>query len=138
MSCVLCGPLQGHEVFATDLWRVIVNLNQNKLGKVMVCLMRHSEDICELKDAELLELWDVIRRTKEILDFLFRPDHYNYSFLMNLDSHVHLHMIPRYKTVRVFEGVGFHDTDEVTENRLSDVAHDRLVQSLREVSSNLA
>ena len=91
-----------------------------------------------LTDAELLELWDVIRRTKEILDFLFRPDHYNYSFLMSLDSHVHLHTIPRYKTVRVFEGVSFHDTDEVTENRLGERAHNRLVQSLREVSSNLA
>ena len=39
MSCVLCQPLEEHEVFATDLWRVIVNLNQNKLGKLMVCLM---------------------------------------------------------------------------------------------------
>ncbi len=138
MSCVLCQPLEKHEIFATDLWRVIVNLNQNKLGKVMVCLMRHAEDICELTDAELLELWDVIRRTKSILDSLFQPDHYNYSFLMNLDSHVHLHIIPRYETARVFEGADFNDSDEIAENRLSEERHNRLVQSLREASLNLA
>ncbi len=113
---------------------MIVNLNQNKLGKVMVCLMRHNEDICELTDAELLELWDVIRRTKGILDSLFRPDHYNYSFLMNLDSHMHLHIIPRYETARVFEGADFHDSDEIVENRLSQELHDMLVRSLREAS----
>ena len=124
--------MEEHEVFATDLWRVIVNLNQNKLGKLMACLLRHDEDICELTDAELLELWDVIRRTKAILDSLFRPDHYNYSFLMNLDSHVHLHIIPRYETVRVFEGADFLDSDEITENRLSEELYESLVQSLRE------
>lgn len=138
MSCTLCQPLEVHEIFGTGLWRVIVNLNQNKLGKVMVCLMRHSEDICELTDTELLELWDVIRRTKNILDSLFRPDHYNYSFLMNLDSHVHLHIIPRYETVRVFEDADFHDSDEISEYRLSEGSHDGLVRSLREAASGLA
>ena len=94
MTCVLRQPLEEHEVFATDLWRVIVNLNQNKLGKLMVCLMRHDEDICAPTDAELLELWNVIRKTKGILDSLFRPDRYNYAFLMNLDSHVHCTLFP--------------------------------------------
>ena len=138
MSCILCQPLEEHEVFATDLWRVVVNLNQNKLGKLMVCLVRHDEDICALTDAELLELWNVIRKTRVIIDSLFRPDHYNYSFLMNLDAHVHLHIIPRYETPRVFEGADFHDSDDIAENRLGREAHNRLLQSLRESSSTLA
>ena len=138
MSCVLCQPLEEHEVFATDLRRVIVNLNQNKLGKLMVCLMRHDEDIRALTDSEPPELRDVIRKTNGISDPLFRPDRYSHSFSMNLDPHVRLHIIPRYDTPRVFEGADSHDSDDIAENRLSREAHNRLVQSLRESSSNLA
>lgn len=91
-----------------------------------------------MTDSELLELWNVIRKTKGILDSLFRPDHYNYSFLMNLDSPVHLHVIPRYETAREFEGADFYGSDGMAENRLSHAAHDRLVQSLRKASSIIA
>ena len=38
MSCVLCQPLEEHQVFATDLRRVIVDANQIRLGELMVCL----------------------------------------------------------------------------------------------------
>ena len=38
MSCVLCQPLEEHQVFATDLRRVIVDVNQIRLCELMVCL----------------------------------------------------------------------------------------------------
>jgi diadenosine tetraphosphate (Ap4A) HIT family hydrolase len=41
----------------------------------------------------------------------FAPDHFNYSFLMNLDRHVHLHVIPRYVGTRQLAGVTFEDPD---------------------------
>jgi diadenosine tetraphosphate (Ap4A) HIT family hydrolase len=38
---------------------------------------------------------------------VFAPDHLNYSFLMNADAHVHLHVVPRYVGVRELVGVTF-------------------------------
>ncbi|HUT15279.1 MAG TPA: HIT domain-containing protein, partial [Anaerolineae bacterium] len=86
-----------------------MNRNQNKLGKCMICLRRHDEDICNLSNREVRELWAVIRRVKAALESCFQPGHFNYSFLMNQDAHVHLHVIPRYHDMRVFAGFEFHD-----------------------------
>jgi diadenosine tetraphosphate (Ap4A) HIT family hydrolase len=41
----------------------------------------------------------------------FAADHFNYSFLMNADRHVHLHVIPRYAGTRDLAGVVFSDPD---------------------------
>ena len=46
MNCVLCQLSEADVVYATDHWQVVTNPNQNKLGKCMVCLRRHDEDIC--------------------------------------------------------------------------------------------
>ena len=39
----------------------------------------------------------------------FQPEHFNYMFLMNQDAHVHLHVIPRYRTECSFAGVVWAD-----------------------------
>ncbi|MGH3145770.1 MAG: hypothetical protein ACRDTR_08210, partial [Rubrobacter sp.] len=40
---------------------------------------------------------------------LFVPDQYNFAFLMNLNAHVHLHVIPRYATSREWRGETYDD-----------------------------
>jgi diadenosine tetraphosphate (Ap4A) HIT family hydrolase len=88
------------EIALLGCWRVVVNHNQDKLGKVMLSLGRHEEDVSNLTEAEVSALWAVMRRVKAALDACFQPDHYNYAFLMNQDRHVHLHVIPRYRDTR--------------------------------------
>ena len=132
MECVLCQPLEADEVYFTDHWQVVVNYNQNKLGKCMVCLKRHDEDICNLSDEEVRDLWAIIRKLKVALTSCFQPDHFNYAFLMNQDAHVHLHVIPRYRGTRTFAGVEFQDNDAITERRLPEHIHRRIVAALRE------
>lgn len=132
MKCVLCQPLEADEVYLTDYWRVVVNYNQSKLGKCMVCLKRHDEDICNLSEEEICDLWAIIRTLKVVLISCFQPDHFNYAFLMNQDAHVHLHVIPRYRGTRAFAGVEFQDSDAITERRLPDPIHRQIVAALRE------
>ena len=74
----------------------------------------------------------MIRRLRSILTDLFNPDQFNYSFLMNLDAHIHLHMIPRYKGDRNFGGVRFVDSDDVPRHRPDQSVLDELVSVLRE------
>ena len=133
MSCALCQLSEADQIYSTDHWRVVVNHNQNKLGKCMVCLRRHDQDICNLSDTEVCDLWTTIRRLKVALVRCFEPDHFNYAFLMNQDAHVHLHVIPRYHGPRVFAGIEFQDSEAISERRLPEHLQAQMMSILRQV-----
>jgi diadenosine tetraphosphate (Ap4A) HIT family hydrolase len=56
-----------------------------------------------------LSLRAELRRLVPAVDRLFRPDQFNFAFLMNLDAQVHLHVIPRYAGPRHWRGREFTD-----------------------------
>jgi diadenosine tetraphosphate (Ap4A) HIT family hydrolase len=92
-------------------WTIAVNRNQNLIGRLIVVLRRPLESVTLLSAAEWSELHWHIRRTRAALDQLLRPDQYNYAFLMNADVQVHLHVIPRYRRPREWNGDTFIDPD---------------------------
>ena len=104
--CALCGEMVG-ELATTAYWRIVLNYNQDRLGKCFLVLARHDEDVCNLTEEELSDLWRCMRLVKDAVVTCFQPDHFNYMFLMNQDAHVHLHVIPHYRTPRVFAGMSF-------------------------------
>ena len=132
MDCTLCAPPAAEEVWTGEHWRVLVNRNQNTLGKCLIVLKRHDEDICNLDDDEVRDLWDTIRNTRDVLSARFQPDRFTYAFLMNLDRHVHLHVVPRYDGPRAFAGNDFEDSDAVPERRLPEHIHQEIVTAIRE------
>lgn len=77
----------------------------------MLVLNRHSEDVTGLPDDEWLSLRRDLAATKRALDELLQPDHYNLLFLMNVDRHVHLHIWPRYRSRRTWQGMDYEDPD---------------------------
>ena len=115
MKLTLCSGCDNFHIDRRDLvgswehWHVVVNHNQNYLGKVMLVLRRHATDVTALTPAEQAGLWNLLGEVKTALIGAFHPDHFNYAFLMNLDAHVHLHIIPRYARPRVFAGMTFND-----------------------------
>jgi diadenosine tetraphosphate (Ap4A) HIT family hydrolase len=109
-DCALCGPLAG-EARASDHWRIVVNRNQNLLGKTMLVLRRHLERVSDLSAEEWRDLHVQLGDVTERLDRAFSPDHYNYAFLQNADRHVHLHVIPRYAEPRELAAERFDDPD---------------------------
>jgi diadenosine tetraphosphate (Ap4A) HIT family hydrolase len=132
MDCLLCHPLPGYEVWERAHWRLAVNYNQNTLGKCFLILKRHDEYIFDLTSYQLTDLWTAIRRVRDALRIRFQPDRFNYSFLMNQDRHVHLHVIPRYDAPRAFAGLDFLDRDPIPPFSIPDPIRDQLVMTLRE------
>jgi len=107
--CPLCPPAR--PVVAENAhWRLVLNENQATLGRVYLALKRHETDVTALAPDELLSLWQFAGQAKRALESLFAPDHFNYLFHMNLTPHVHMHLYPRYKTMRAFAGQTFTDT----------------------------
>jgi diadenosine tetraphosphate (Ap4A) HIT family hydrolase len=92
-------------------WTIVLNRNQNLLGKVFLWANRPVEQVIALTNDEWLDLRLQMRRVTLALIKAFQPDHFNYAFLQNQDRQVHLHVIPRYATPRTFEGLAFSDPD---------------------------
>ena len=99
------------------LWSLRVNTKQgNNIGRAIVWLHRsgNMRSITLLTKAERDELWDkIVPKYEAVMETLFHPDRFNYSWLGNLTDehggHGHLHCIPRYSAPIKFEGVEFID-----------------------------
>ncbi len=100
----------GSVVETGELWTIAVNRNQNLLGKLILVLNRNCTDVRELEPPEWDQLMVDMRRVTAALDAMFQPDLFNYAFLMNMDRHVHLHVLPRYAGPRTWHGAVFRDT----------------------------
>lgn len=90
-------------------WKVIFNLNQYYLGKTFIALNSPKEDFLETSKEEREELFDIMKKLSTSLKKSFNPNLFNYAMLMNQERHLHVHVIPRYKEKRIFEGVIFRD-----------------------------
>jgi diadenosine tetraphosphate (Ap4A) HIT family hydrolase len=111
-DCVLCRrPADWPVIRESEFWLTVVNRNQNLLGKTFIALCRHEEDIVALTPGEWAELQEEVQWVTERVRKAFAPDHFNYAFLMNLDRHVHLHVIPRYVGTRELASATFDDPD---------------------------
>lgn len=97
-------------------WTLLVNQYQTYLGKAVVWLTREGEmqRLSSLTDEERKELWEkVLPEYEAAIEKLFKPDHMNYAWLGNWfhihKGHGHMHLIPRYASVREFAGRTFID-----------------------------
>jgi diadenosine tetraphosphate (Ap4A) HIT family hydrolase len=105
----LCRIKAAEVVYEGEFWRVVVNQNQNLLGKCFIALKRHEEDPFGLRPSEQAELWNLAAKARQVLTNLFQADHFNFAFLGDRDRHVHLDIIPRYRGTRFFAGLVFDD-----------------------------
>lgn len=110
LACPLCSAALWPVIARGEHWLVVLNRNQNLLGKALVVLARHEEKVTGLTADEWVELQLLLDRTTRVIAAAFSPDHYNYAFLQNQDRHTHLHVVPRYATTRTVVGCTFKDS----------------------------
>lgn len=110
-GCSLCAPGLGPRIAESEYWFLVLNHNQNLLGKCFWVLRRHLEPVIELTPAEWMDLQAQMVRATRALMAAFQPDHFNYAFLQNQDRHIHFHIFPRYAGARTFAGLTFSDED---------------------------
>ena len=71
-------------------------------GHFLVIPYRHFASYFDINDEELVDLWRLVKRGKEIVDEKFHPDGYNIGINVGHWAgqsihHLHIHVIPRYK-----------------------------------------
>jgi len=108
-DCSLCNPQLGPLLNESEHWRLVLNWNQDLLGKCFLATRRHVETLVALTPEEWADLQPQLQRVTSRLVTAFVPAHFNYAFLQNQDRHVHVHIIPRYAEPRTFGGETFAD-----------------------------
>ena len=81
---------------------VILNAYPYSNGHLMISPYRHTADLDQLEDAELLEMMTLTRRAVNLLKEAFHPDGFNIGINMGrvagagIADHVHIHVVPRW------------------------------------------
>ena len=111
-KCMFCNFNEQYRIIKKyKFWTLVLADSQFILGWTHAILNRHVCSFDELNDKELLELKIVVKDAKLALDRAFAPDLMNIMQLGNMASHLHIHIVPRYKESRTFEGRTFVDKD---------------------------
>jgi len=107
-KCIFCGnksAASNHKRYIIDKSKhsfSMLNLYPYNNGHVMVAPYRHVRDLSGLSREELLDLMELVRKTKKKLDAKMKPEGYNIG--MNIGKiagagfagHLHIHIVPRW------------------------------------------
>jgi diadenosine tetraphosphate (Ap4A) HIT family hydrolase len=94
----------GDLIVETESWLVLLAPDQRNLGTCVLALKRDEKSLSGLKRSEWLEFIEIVPNLESALKKAFPVTMFNWGCLLNSgyredppDSHLHWHMIPRYK-----------------------------------------
>jgi diadenosine tetraphosphate (Ap4A) HIT family hydrolase len=101
-SCIFCNLNESQIVEQCDAAIVIRDQYPISNGHTLIIPKRHFESFFDATDDEVIALMHAVRKAKEQLDEEFLPDGYNIGINSGevagqTVSHLHIHLIPRYK-----------------------------------------
>jgi len=108
-ECEFCKINEETLIKKFNYWTILLNYNQYYLGTCLIILNRHLEDFTEINEEERIELFDVMKKLREVIIDLFGANKFNYYVAGNIVPHLHMHLIPRYNHEVEFEGFKFKD-----------------------------
>lgn len=107
-ACIFCIPHEGTNdresliLFRTPFSFVMLNRYPYNNGHMMVAPFRHTADINELTDEEMLDLFATLSRCRNILHNAASPQGFNIGINLGkaagagVDEHIHIHIVPRW------------------------------------------
>lgn len=90
-------------------WKLLIRNRNTTLGNCVAVTKQHHEALSELPAEEVAEFSIVAKDSERALKKAFSYDKINYLMLMMKDKHTHFHVIPRYRSERMFAGMVFVD-----------------------------
>lgn len=90
-------------------WVVLLRPAQVTLGSLVMAAKSDATEYAALSSDAFAEQAAVVRAIEAALRDFTGYERINYLMLMMVDPNVHFHVIPRYSTARVWEGIDFPD-----------------------------
>ena len=102
MQCCPFCNIDREIILDSDLCFAVNDKFPVNVGHILVIPKRHVKDYFELNKNEVASLWEMVSRAKTLIDLKYNPQGYNVGFNVGESagqtiSHVHIHVIPRYK-----------------------------------------
>jgi len=104
-ECIFCKNDRLMDTFIHESDQILVILNKYPYnpGHLMIVPKRHVEDIEDLSDPELLKLFHLIKLSKRVLTTTHSPQGFNIGINLGKAAggsvgHLHVHVVPRYKS----------------------------------------
>ena len=152
MTCPICSwspdNLDYRFLYETRFWRVVLAPNQSLVGRCVVHLKRHSGDVADLTQDELLGWLTVVKTLESALQSAFGATMFNWSCYMNHayresppNPHIHWWAVPRYNHSVTIGGWTFEDShfgSPYDHHRWADVPkeiHQKIAERIQQVMS---
>lgn len=74
-----------------------LNKDQTHVGRSIVAFKQHRKEIFELSTEELHHFIEDVSNAAKALQKAFNPDKINYGIYGDIVSHLHVHLVPKYK-----------------------------------------
>ncbi|MEM3063608.1 MAG: HIT domain-containing protein [Nitrososphaerota archaeon] len=108
IECILCGIVNNDPrveslvVYSDDLFTISVNLYPYNPGHLIIFPKRHIEQLDELTENEVYGLHKLQLLALSVLREVYQPQGFNLGYNLGEASgasvsHLHLHIVPRYK-----------------------------------------
>lgn len=119
----------------SDTSLIMLNRYPYTGGHLMVAPLRHTAELDDLGDVELLDLMHMIRKGRSLLQRVVNPDGFNIGINLGkaagagVEEHLHIHIVPRWNGDSNFMTV-VGDVRVIPEGLLA--AYDQLISALAE------
>jgi len=106
-KCIFCeareNPRRHYCILKTHHWLAMLNIFPYNNGHVMLSPLRHIPGLNRLKEAEIIDLFKTLKKTKQLLDKVLKPHGYNIGINLSksagagITTHLHIHIVPRWQ-----------------------------------------
>lgn len=105
-GCIFCQSAKSKDkdylIFKTEYSISLLNTFPYNNGHALIAPKRHIRNIGQLKDAEVIDLFNCIEKTQRLLDKVLNPSGFNIGINCSrsagagIAGHLHIHIVPRW------------------------------------------
>ncbi len=105
-GCIFCPSEKGDRerliLARSDSSLLMLNRYPYTSGHLMVAPLRHTAELDDLEDTELLDLMHMLRKARSLLKRVANPDGFNVGLNLGkaagagVEEHLHIHIVPRW------------------------------------------
>lgn len=107
-----------------------LNRDQTHKGRCIVSLNEHKEELFDIDQKKLSCFVEDVARVASIIKTAFSPDKINYAIYGDLVSHIHFHIVPKYK-IGPNWGEAF-ENDPEEKLYLSDIEYEEIIKKIKD------
>lgn len=100
-NCKFCGSAQLRpdmvEVGPLPGGTLYLHRDQTHPGRLLMVSARHVRKITDLTPEEYTPLMDSVYRAAQAVTSLYQPDKINYLIFGDTSTHLHIHIVPKYR-----------------------------------------